>query len=131
MRKAIILGIVLLLLAGVALAGTPAMRVNIDQFNTQGGPGFATTGSPNVLINGLPAVTRTSMLFAPIGECGYVPPAFSTPGSVTVLINSVPAIRMGDNVVGSWGMLSGYPPICIQYPYNSPMVPGSSNVLIG
>jgi uncharacterized Zn-binding protein involved in type VI secretion len=79
----------------------PAARVtDITAHGTPLSPG---TGSPNVLIGGLPAWRVGSDFHAcplstgPVPHVGGVVPA----GSTTVLINSLPAARLGDPITES------------------------------
>jgi len=83
-------------------------------------------GSPNVLINNLPAIRATDGS-APCALPACVPggPGVVVKGSATVLINNLPAARVGDDTAH---------PACIA-PIPSPagkiLPPGSPNVLIG
>ena len=94
----------------------PAARL-LDQ--TAHGPPLTGTGSPNVLIGGMPA-WRAGMDFhtCPL-TTGTVPHigGLVTAGSATVLINSMPAARLGDTIAENG------PPNTI--------VAGDSTVLIG
>jgi uncharacterized Zn-binding protein involved in type VI secretion len=71
------------------------------------------TGSPNVLINGLPAVRLGDLVGPhPFHGCG---PDLSvlTTGSPTVLINGVPAGRIGDIYTSDNIIISGSPTVFI------------------
>lgn len=78
-------------------------------------PGLLVQGSPNVLINALPAARATDQhvcLFPP--AAGPHPPNPIAKGSATVLINGLPAARQLDGT-GCGAFITG----------------GSPNVLIG
>lgn len=94
----------------------PAARVtDITSHGTPLSPG---TGSPDVLIEGLPAWRVTDFHSCPLST-GPVPHVGGsvTMGSTSVLVNGIPAARMGDTIVESG------PPNTI--------VTGSQSVLIG
>lgn len=66
-------------------------------FDPTGHPGLVMQGSPNVLIENLPAARATDKhvcLLPPLA--GPHPPSPIAKGSATVLINNLPAARQGD-----------------------------------
>lgn len=75
----------------------PAARV-LDA--TAHGPPLTGSGSPNVLIGGMPAWRALTDLHTCPLSTGPVPHVggVATPGSATVFINNAPAARQGDTI---------------------------------
>ena len=73
-------------------------------------PGAVMQGSPNVLINGLPAARVTDQHVCALPPlAGPHPPSTISTGSATVLINNLPAARQLDTV-GCGATISGGSP---------------------
>lgn len=66
-------------------------------FDPTGHPGLVMQGSPNVLIENLPAARATDKHVCTLPPlAGPHPPSPIAKGSATVLINNLPAARQGD-----------------------------------
>ena len=74
-------------------------------------------GSPDVLINNMPAVRKGDALFMDICPCPFmvhgVSPRMMDEGSATVLINNMPAVRVGDAVDTGGAIGAGSPDVLI------------------
>ncbi len=101
-RIALLATAFLLAMPGTALAGTPAARVG-DLTNHAG---VITTGSPNVLIQGVPAALFGTFVVCPIP---FHVGGNIVIGSPTVRINGLPAVRTGSLIpeVGSVSTVIG------------------------